>query len=476
MRCLQRFWLTLRVGNATINVLSDDDLREIFYHCCHVNDVTWLCRWNNMRWKPLVHVCQRWRRIVFASPNYLNLQLLCDNMTPNARDSLDIWPPLPIGISYQPDYANGDQNIIAALEHHDRIIKIIFSDEETPRPVVESLSAFMQEPLPALIELDLWGESEPVLPEAFLGGSAPCLLSCTLRGIGFPGLPKLLVSTTELVSLVLHEIPDSGYIPPDAMGSCLATLPNLDRLNIDFSLSLSRPRLTSPPPPARDILPSLTHFDLTGGAEYLEDLVARIDAPCLHHLVVTFAADFDFIPSKLVGFISRSQRIEDLHRNDDRKVELDPWSVRMTDKSGGQLEFGIRHNQSSWQLESLENLCDNLSPLLSQVERLRIRVDSRGRRQPKADMNLTQWLDVFFQFPAVYYLSISRRMASVVVRALGRLGRDEHEEVLPELSWMDFDFLNPRGEEVLDDFITDRRHYAHRRIDFTELLGPSVDE
>ena len=160
----------------------------------------------------------------------------------------------------------------------------------------------MQEPLPALTKLNISRTSVPVLPEAFLGGSAPCLRSYTLHGITFPGFCKLLVSTNQLVHLrlVLHDLPDSGYIPPDAMVSCLATLPNLNTFIIEFKLSMSRPRLTSPPPPARDVLPSLTHFDFIGSGKYLEDLVVRIDAPLLHHIIVAFSVDFNFIASQLV--------------------------------------------------------------------------------------------------------------------------------------------------------------------------------
>jgi len=453
------------LGHVTINVLSDDDLREVFYHC-HVNNAnlfTWM-------WQPLVHVCQRWRRIIFASPHYLHLQLLCNNKTP-ARDSLDIWPPLPIVLSYQSDSVNGDQNIIVALEHQDRITKINFP--KISRSVLERLSPFMQEPLPALTELDLSGTSVPVLPEAFLGGSAPCLQSCTLRDIAFPGLPKLLASTSQLVRLLLHDLPASGYIPPDAMGSCLATLPNLNRLIIEFRPPTSCPRLTGPPP-ARDILPSLTHFHFTGRGEYLEDLVAKIDAPCLHHFTVTFTVDFDFIASQLVRFISRSERIKDLHRAD-RPVELDPWSVRMSDELGGHLELGIRYSASSWELDSLEQLCNNLSPLLSQVEQLRICEDASCRVQPAADMECTQWLNIFLPFTAVYYLDVSMEMASVVIDALGELTRDDHRsgEVLPELGQMCFDSLDSSvcDEKVLDNFISDRREYADRKIDVMERLG-----
>ena len=447
------------LGQVTINVLSDDDLREVFY-LCHLNGadlITWM-------WQPLVHVCQRWRRIVFASPHYLHLQLLCDNKTP-AMDSLNIWPPLPIVICYQPDYVNGDQNIIAALEHHDRITRIILP--KISRPILELFSPFMQDPLPALRELDFSGTSAPTLPEAFLGGSAPCLQSCALCGIAFPGLTKLLTSTSQLVRLILDDLPDSGYIPPDAMGSCLATLPNLNRLTIGFKPSRSRPRLTGPPP-ARDILPSLTDFHFTGSGEYLEDLVARIVAPLLHHFIVTFSKDFNFVASQLVRFISRTERIKELHRIGG-PVELDPWSVRMSDRSGGRLELGIRYNASRWRLDSLEQLCDNLSPLFSQVKKLRICEDPSRRFQPEEDMEPTQWLNIFVPFTAVYYLDVSMEMTSAVIDALGELTRDDHEseEVLPKLGYMVFDSLHPTvcDEEVLDNFISDRRHYADRKID-----------
>lgn len=46
-------------------------------------------------WHVLVHVCQRWRKIVFASPRHLNLQIPCRYGTPVRKD-LRIWPALPI--------------------------------------------------------------------------------------------------------------------------------------------------------------------------------------------------------------------------------------------------------------------------------------------------------------------------------------------------------------------------------------------
>ncbi|KAF8269730.1 hypothetical protein EI94DRAFT_908459 [Lactarius quietus] len=58
---------------AAINLLPDDIFLEIFAYCtrCWYWEVT-----QNMRtWQVLVHVCQRWRQIIYASPRYLDLFL-----------------------------------------------------------------------------------------------------------------------------------------------------------------------------------------------------------------------------------------------------------------------------------------------------------------------------------------------------------------------------------------------------------------
>ena len=69
-----------------------------------------------------------------------------------------------------------------------------------------------------------------VVPNSFLGGSAPRLESLPLKDTSFPGLPKLLLSTTHLVDLYLDNIPYSGYISPDGMVAALSTLTSLEGL------------------------------------------------------------------------------------------------------------------------------------------------------------------------------------------------------------------------------------------------------
>ena len=96
----------------------------------------------------------------------------------------------------------------------------------------------MQKPFPELTYLQLDGGAFDALPDSFLGGTAPRLQSLTFWNISFPGLPKLLTSANHLVHLSLHNIPQSGYIPPEVMATSLSALTNLE----SFCLSLNYPR------------------------------------------------------------------------------------------------------------------------------------------------------------------------------------------------------------------------------------------
>jgi hypothetical protein len=187
-------------------------------------------------WQLLVHVCRRWRCIVFGSPLRLNLQLLCTAKTP-ARDTLDVWPALPLFIrSRGNDQTESVDNIIAVLEHSDRVCQIDLKAVRSRH--WEKVSAAMQEPFPELTHLKLHSsrhdETVPALPGSFLGGSAPRLQELKLDRVPFPGLPKLLLSTTYLVTLHLEIIPHSGYISPEAMVTCLSVLGSLEDLCLFF--------------------------------------------------------------------------------------------------------------------------------------------------------------------------------------------------------------------------------------------------
>ena len=126
-------------------------------------------------WQALVHVCQRWRHIIFTWPLHLDVQLDCDTAKTYVAKLLDVWPPLPISLKSN-FFSDGD-SVITKLQHRDRIVKIELT--ELTGIQLERCAALMQEPFPFLGSLHLSlhhnANDSPVLTEAFLAGSAPRL-------------------------------------------------------------------------------------------------------------------------------------------------------------------------------------------------------------------------------------------------------------------------------------------------------------
>jgi hypothetical protein len=104
----------------TFDMLPDDVLLEIFDF--YLDEDNFFLR--KEKWIALAHVCQCWRSVIFQSRHRLNLRLVCKPNT-RVRDTLDIWPPLPLIITdiYFLNETTSD-NIIAALEQNDRVCQI----------------------------------------------------------------------------------------------------------------------------------------------------------------------------------------------------------------------------------------------------------------------------------------------------------------------------------------------------------------
>jgi hypothetical protein len=105
---------------------------------------------------------------------------------------------------------------------------------------LENIWEMMEVPFLELENLTLGyhdkGEAVPVVPDSFLGKSAPHLQGLSLIHIlfSFPLLRKLLLSATHLTDLSLLGIPQSRYISPKVMVTCLSTLATLKTLSPDF--------------------------------------------------------------------------------------------------------------------------------------------------------------------------------------------------------------------------------------------------
>ena len=436
-------------------MLPDDVLLVIFDFCGNEDETTEVLK----AWETLVHVCRRWRSLVFESPRRLNLQLVCTSAMP-ARDTLDVWPALPLLIRCESDCPM--DNVVAVLEHSNRVRRIelfglsCFS--------LEKFWATMQAPFPELTDLVLLSDEKktlPIVPDSLLGGSAPSLRRLWLGNIPFPGLPKLLLSTTHLVDLTLWTIPHSGYFSPEDILTALSTLTSLEILRLEFQSSLSRPdQERSPPPPTRVVLPALRHFSFVGVSDYLDDLVARIDAPRLIELYITLINQIIFGTPQFIQFISCTSTLKPVKEaclvfgDDYVRVRLSSLKLPFE-----RLDVKVPCRELYWQLSSLDQVCTSCLPLVSTLEELYISGDPFWKPNSQDDIENTLWLNVLQPFIAVKKLYLTKEFAPGIVLALQELVEGRTIEVLPSLEKIFVEGLQTQGRvpEGLRQFVATRQ-------------------
>ncbi len=447
----------------SINILPDDVLLEIFDQYVTQLQIYSYRDQHADAWHKLVHVCQRWRYVVFDSPRRLDLRLLCTDRTP-VTNMLDIWPVLPIVISASsPLPGSGVTNIISALQQHNRVCTIHI--DNVPNSLLKEFAAIlMQEPFPALTKLQLWScdKNAPVLPDSFLGGS-PRLQSLELDGIPFPAIPKLLLSTHDLVTLLLQNIPRSGYISPVAMVTCLSTLTSLEALFLGFRSPRSQADRASrrPPPLTRIVLPALTSLQFRGDSEYLEDIVSQLEAPLLSYTDIDFFNQLIFDTPLLRHFISRTEIVREAY---EAYVSSLPDNVRfrLYPRNGTEdVTLLISCNPLDWQISSLAQVCSSSFPPLPTLEHLHIDIetDPDSPLEWQDDMEDTQWLELLRPFTSVKDLDLSGASVPFISPALQELSGERVTEVLPALQNLFFTGPMPSGpvKEAIGKFIAARQ-------------------
>jgi hypothetical protein len=440
------------VARVTIDMLPDVALLELFDFYVHE-------AWEE-EWQTLVHVCRKWRHVVLGSPRRLDLRLYCRTRT-RVKEKLDVWPLLPIAIWSFDHQKWGVGNIVAALEHNDRVYDIEIWD--VPSSQVAKVSAAMRQPFPMMTRLMLRFEyaTEPAVPASFLGGSAPRLQELFLHHVAFKGLPKLLLSATHLVVLSLWGIPHSGYISPEAIVACLSVLTRLNQLEIGFESPRCRPdwKTRRPPPQIRTVLPVLTKWRFKGVSEYLEDLLARIDAPLLNYFDIVFFHQLIFDTPQLTQFISRTPNFQP-HNEAFVGFSTHDVSILLLWTCGGWLALRVSSRQSDWQLSSLAQFCNSFvsRDLILAVERLYIR-NGPSRPQWQDDIENSQWLELLRPFAAVKDLYISEGFTASIAPALQELVGESVTEVIPTLENLFFEETPLPGpvQEAIGQFVAARR-------------------
>jgi hypothetical protein len=432
-----------------IEMLSNDVLLNIFRHFLHASP---------QLWHMLTHVCQKWRQIIFESPLGLRLRLHCTYGTPVMK-TLGYWPPFPLVVNYgaihRPPAPEDEDNIMAALEHTDRVRSISFTISSS---LLKKLST-ISKPFLELEELVLLSKdnSQFTLPSAFWWGHRLRTLHSTR--IAFASLPQLLLPSQNLVDIQLDEITSAGYFSPEAFANALCGMTQLQTLSVHFlSCPPRRNYISLPPSPGdRVILQTLTRFKYRGTSKYLDSLVARIDAPRLGDIDITFFSQPTMDALQLGLFVNHIElwgsppRADIISSGDTISITFSQPRTRT------RLGLQISCEQLDWQLSSISQICDNFSSFLCSVEDLRI--ETAGPSSVPDDTDDGQWLRLIRTFDGTKDFHLAGELATAILRAL-HPADEGHETVLPALRNFHVPLMFMGGPS-LETFVTKRRLSGH---------------
>ena len=275
---------------VTVQTLPDDVLLEIFksHRLSSLRSGPW-------KWYRLAQVCRRWRFIVYMHPRLLDLPIILTNTNP-IWETPDFLPAdIPVIMWYRDSLSDKDaDNIFNTLKNPARICEM---DIDMTRFLLVKCASLLEESFPALEYLRLGSQSTTrwgalIIPDNFLGNSAPRLRVIRLQNTHFPTLPRLLSTSQNLVSLKLEHIPGEHIFTAQELAVGLSSTPQLKFLKIGIHghvrvVPYSFIRIA---PHIRVVLPSLLEFQYIGQVSYLDVLAYRIDTPVIEQMGATFVS------------------------------------------------------------------------------------------------------------------------------------------------------------------------------------------
>jgi hypothetical protein len=364
----------------TVNHLPDEVLLEIFdSHRQGIDPYDHQWRKGHV-WIILAHVCRKWRAVVFASASRLDLGVTVGPEKPDHIKTI-LSGPLPILIEYKCPLREITGSALwrmrAALRHHDRVRQIAFEGgwanfdklfKATNRsfPILESL----------ILEFRCNGEVK--IPDTFLRGpdlSVLHLRRLELNNVSLTSVSGFLLSATALTDLYLVINTAFSSSTETSLLACLQGMPCLGHLDLCiFSSPLDPP--SQPTPKYIVPLSKLTRFHYTGTCLFLGTLVAGLSAPSLRDVNINYYLATDWPPFvQLSRFISEvEERYHAVH------ATFEGWDFHFSLLT--QSEY-IGHCNPRFKLgsvsycspESIAQMSNELSPMLTTVEQLRVTFD-----------------------------------------------------------------------------------------------------
>jgi hypothetical protein len=273
------------------------------------------------------------------------------------------------------------------------------------------------------------------------------------------------VTAIDLVFLRLHEIPSTGYFSPESLVTGLDATPRLRSLEIYFvhPTPLSGQIIPDTYPQTRVALGDLTEFQFRGDNEYLEDLIARIDAPNIELFSATLFDRLTFELPQLAEFIGRTEEL----MSSPQRMSIWLWAPRFSithyfglpPSPRAAFRLQMHCPDFSRQLTLLAHICRQLSLLVAGVERLDMEANSIVSHWP-GEIDDTQWLELLASFSGVRRLeligTLIPHVASALERSTDNTPVGQGGEVLPSLR--DLHLKGALFSPSVESFVATRQH------------------
>ncbi|KAN0142020.1 hypothetical protein V8E53_000482 [Lactarius tabidus] len=208
-----------------------------------------------------------------------------------------------------------------------------------------------------------------------------------------------------------------------------------------LSFPTRRSHLSIPPPSGeRVVLPTLTHIKYRGTSKYLDSFVARIDAPRLEDIDITFFSQPTMDASQLGQFVERMEIQSSFSQAGVQFSEL-AISISFTQASGPtRLELRISCEKLDWQLSAMAQVCEHFSPFIFRVEDLHINTIQLSSE--KGDMDHGSWMKLLHSFRGVKEFYVGTKLVTDILVALC-LANAKRVVVLPSLRTLRLSKLTP---------------------------------
>ncbi|KAH9974467.1 hypothetical protein BGW80DRAFT_1304262 [Lactifluus volemus] len=188
--------------------------------------------------------------------------------------------------------------------------------------------------------------------------------------------------------------------------------------------------------------------------------MARIDAPLLHRVKITFFNQLVFDIQRLTQFIDHAPVFmpyyrASIHTLDSFGITFWPRRPSSIDKF---LSFNISCKKVDWQVSSLVQICNQLSFVLSSIEELTIEEEEWV---VFFGMDDTHWLELFQPFTAVRTMRIFNNTPhSPILSVLRGLSGGSATQVLPALEELQLSRHRASQHDIWP-FIVARQHSDH---------------